>query len=311
MTACPCYRLFFAAALAIALVALGHRGLKAADNPQGKQIAEIIPIGNKLHTSGQILQQMHTRVGNRYDEATIQEDVRRLYNTRWFTPSGIRILTQHESDGRVTVMVHVTELTSVIQEVVYAGAEHLGPSDLHTLTGLRKGDPMSPYINEMGRKAILRKYQEDGRYFASVELVEGSKPTDTRVVYNIVEGPMVKVAAIKFVGNDHTITGRLQTQVVTKREFLRAIGGKFNPASIDLDIKALIEYYHMLGYLAVQIQPEVQRSADMHHVTIVYHINEGMKYYVAEKVIDGNKSVPTQKLEGLTELQVGETFNGK
>src|SRR5262245_46825891 len=113
MTACPGYRLCFAAALAIALFAIGLRSVKAADNPQGKQIAEVVPIGNKLHTSQQILNLMHTRASKNYDEATIQEDVRRLYNTRWFTPSGIRILTQNEPDGRVTVMVYVTELTSV------------------------------------------------------------------------------------------------------------------------------------------------------------------------------------------------------
>jgi outer membrane protein assembly complex protein YaeT len=311
MTVCPGHRLCIAVVLAIALCAIGPRSLQAADNPQGKQIAEIVPIGNKLHTSQQILNLMHSRVGKPYDEATIQEDVRRLYNTRWFTPSGIRILTQNETDGRVTVMVYVTELTSVIQEVVYAGAEHLRANDLQTLTGLRKGDPMSPYINEMGRKAILRRYQEDGRYFASVELVEGSKPTDTRVVYSIVEGPVVKVAKIEFTGNDHTISGRLLTQVVTKREFLKTIGGKFNPASIELDIKALIDYYHMLGYLAVQIRPEVQRSADMHHVTIVYHISEGIQYHVADKVIQGNKSVPTDKLEPLTDLKTGDRFDGR
>lgn len=311
MTACPCHRLVFAAALAIALVAVGHRSLKAADNPQGKQISEIVPIGNKLHTSTQILNLMHSRAGKAYDEATIQEDVRRLYNTRWFTPSGIRILTENEHNNRVKVMVLVTELTSVIQEVDYVGAEHLSKSELQTLTGLRKGDAMSPYINEMGRKAILRKYQEDGRYFASVDLVEGSKPTDARVVYSIVEGPMVKVADVKFVGNEHAISGRLLTQVVTKREFLRTIGGKFNPTSIELDIKALVDYYHMLGYLAVRIRPEVQRSADMRHVTIVYHIDEGIQYHVAEKVIQGNKSIPTEQLVKLTDLKEGERFNNK
>lgn len=94
----------------------------AADNPQGKQIAEIVPVGNRIHSSPQILNLMHLCVGKPYDDATIQEDVRRLYNTRWFTPSGIRILTTNEADGRITVMVYVTELTSTVQEVVYDGA---------------------------------------------------------------------------------------------------------------------------------------------------------------------------------------------
>lgn len=313
MTACLRRRHWLvAAALAAALLAVGRGTLWAADNPQGRPVAEIVPIGNKLHTSQQITNLMHTRPGKPYDEATVQEDVRRLYNTRWFTPSGVRILTQNEADGRVTVMVYVTELTSVIQEVVYVGAEHLRASELQTLTGLRKGDAMSPYINEMGRKAILRRYQDDGRYFVTVDLVEGSKPGDARVVYNVVEGPVVKVAGAEFVGNQHASSGRLRTQLVTKREFLKAFGGKFNPASVELDVKALTDYYHALGFLAVQIKPEVRRSADMGHVTLVFYITEGTQYFVAAPPqLEGVKSVPTEQLERLIDLKPGEHFDGR
>jgi len=297
------------AGLAIAVLATGRGWLAAADNPQGKQIAEIMPYGNRLHPSKQILDIMHTKVGKTYDEATIQEDVRRLYNTRWFTPSGIRIHTRNEADGRITVFVGVTELTSTVQEIIYDGAQHISKSDLNNLTMLRKGDPMNPSANDIARKALLGKYQDDGRYFASVELVEGNKPTDTRVVFRIVEGPVVKVGAVEFVGNEHAISGRLRTQLVTKREFLRLIGGKFNPASMELDRKALIEYYHSLGFLGVQITPEVRRSADLHHVTIVYHIVEGIQYFVASRQIEGNKSVSTEQLEKLVDLQAGQRYN--
>src|SRR5437588_578749 len=67
------------------------------------------------------------------------------------------------------------------------------------------------------RRSSDLRYQDDGRYFADVELVEGSKPSDTRVVYRIVEGPVVSVAGVEFRGNDHGQTGRLKTQLATKR----------------------------------------------------------------------------------------------
>lgn len=310
MTVCRRYRhVLVVAALALALLGAGRGWLTAADNPQGKQIAAIVPVGNRLHQSQQILNIMYSRPGKAYDEATIQEDVRRLLNTRWFTPSGVRILTQNEPDGRVTVTVFVTELTSTVQEVVYDGAQHISRSDLQTLTGLRKGDAMNPLANELGRQAILRKYQEDGRYYASVELTEGSKPTDARVVYSIVEGPIVTVRDVEFVGNVQAASGRLKTQLVTKRAFLKRIGGKFNPMSLELDRKALIDYYHNIGYLAAQITPEVKRAADLGQVTIVYHIVEGQQYRVADREIAGNKSFSTDKLEKLAELKPGQVYD--
>ncbi|MFM8273552.1 MAG: outer membrane protein assembly factor BamA [Gemmata sp.] len=298
-----------AAGFVLALFAGARGRLGAADNPQGKQIVEIQTAGNRLHTSAQILNQMHTRVGKPYDQALIQEDVRRLQSTRWFTPDGVQVLTVSEASGGLTVVVKVTELGSTVQEIVYRGAEHLKDSELRTLTGLRRGDPMNPQANELGRASILRRYQDDGRYYASVELVEGNKPTDSRVVYNIVEGPVVKVAGIEFVGNAGAQTGRLKTQLVTKAEFAGLIGGKFNPQSLELDRKALIEYYQALGYLAAQITPEVRRSADMSHVTVVYHIVEGQQYRVSDKIITGNNSYPTEKLEAVTELKAGERYD--
>jgi outer membrane protein assembly complex protein YaeT len=308
MSVCRRYRHWLvAAALAVVLLGAG-RGLWAGDNPQGKQIAEIVPVGNRLHSSQQILTVLHSQVGKPYDDATIQEDVRRLYNTRWFMDGAISVSTVNEPDGRVKVFLRVQELTGTVQEIVYDGAQHLTKSDLQGLTNLRKGDAMNPFANELGRAALQRRYQDDGRYFATVELVEGNKPGDTRVVYRIVEGPMVKVAEAKFVGNTHADSGRLRQQLVTKRQFL-GIGGKFNPATLELDRKALLEYYQSIGFLSTLITPEVQRSADMSHVTIVYHIVEGNQYHVQEVGISGNQSFPTETLAKLTQLKPGERYD--
>jgi outer membrane protein assembly complex protein YaeT len=310
MTVCRrCRHWFVATALVAALLGAGRSWLWAGDNPQGKQISEIFLYGNNLHTSQQIINILHSQVGKPYDEATIQEDVRRLYNTHWFMAGAIRVSTVNEPDGRVKVFLQVQELTGTVQEVIYDGAQHLSKSDLHTITNLRKGDAMNPFANEQGRSNIQRRYQEDGRFYATVELVEGGHATDTRVVYRIVEGPMVKVADVEFVGNTHALSGRLRQQLVTRREFLGLIGGKFNPASTELDRKALTEYYHALGFLGVFITWELKRSSDMSHVTIVYHIVEGIQYHIVGKEIPGAEAFPPEKLEALTDLKAGDRYN--
>ena len=312
MTVCRrvCRRTWLlAAVLAVAAGLVGRHAARAGDGPAGRVIADIVPLNNRLHPPEQILNLMHTRAGKPYDETQINDDVRRLHATKWFVPGGIEVRTKVDADGRVTVFVFVTELASTVQEVQFNGAQHLSKDKLQTLTGVRKGDPMNPLSNELGRQAILREYQDDGRYFSSVELAEGGKPTDTRVVYQIVEGPVVKVAGIQFRGNQHADSARLRTALATKREYLGFIAGKFRPGTMDEDVKRLTEYYQALGFLATQITPEVVRTADLGHVTVVYHIVEGTQYQVAAKQIDGNVSVPTAKLEGMTELRVGQRYD--
>jgi outer membrane protein assembly complex protein YaeT len=312
MTVCRsvCRRTWgLAAALAVVAALVGPPRAAANDSPAGREIEQIVPVGNRLHPLDQILNQMHSRPGKPYNEALIQEDVRRLHATKWFVPGSIEIRTAIQPDGRVIVFVHLAELSSTVQEVQYVGAEHLRASELQTLSGVRKGDPMNPLTNELGRQALIRRYQEDGRYFASVELVEGGKPSDTRVVYQIIEGPVVKVTGVQFKGNHFADGARLRTVLMTKRQFAGFFGGKFNPMTLEMDRQRLTEYYQGLGFVAAQITPEVMRTEDPGHVVVVYHIEEGERYRVADLQIDGAKSLPTPTLQQMTEQKVGGWYD--
>lgn len=282
----------------------------AGDSPVGVTISSILPVNNKMRTAEQIVGVMKSRVGKPYDEGVMQEDVRQLQATRWFTPGGVQVHTKPDGTGKVLVFVYVTEVTNTVQEVVYEGVEHISSSDLNTLTGVRKGDPMNPLTNEQGRAAIVRRYQEDGRYFANVELVEGSKASDTRVVYRAVEGPVVKVGSVEFRGNDHAMTGRLKTQLVTKIAFMGTLGGRFNPMSLDADKYKLADYYHGLGYLSVQVFPEVIPAGDLRTVRVVYHVNEGLQYQVASRQVDGNHTIPDGDIEQITTVRAGDRYDG-
>jgi outer membrane protein assembly complex protein YaeT len=310
MTACRrvCRTLPLAAVLAAVAVLLWPRGGISADSPAGKIISDIVPVNNHNRTAAAILNLIQSRPGRPYDEATIQEDVRRLHGTRWFAPGGVQVHTKNDPDGRVTVFIYVTELTSTVQEIEFHGVQHLSKKDLTELTGIRKGDPMNPLANELGRAAIQRRYQDDGRYYTSVTLVEGNKPTDTRVVYEVVESPVVKVCGVMFRGNDRGTSGRLRAQLVTKRDFL-GFGGKFNPMMMDKDQEKLTQYYHGLGFLAVQITPEVVPDADPGKVLIVYHVVEGPQYVIAGRQLDGNKTFGADKLEPLAEVKPGDRYD--
>ncbi len=158
-----------------------------------------------------------------------------------------------------------------VREVSYSGADHLSKSELRELTGVRPGDPMNPKRNELGRQALLRKYQEEGRFFASVELVEGRTPSDTRVAYEIVEGPIVKVAEVQFRGNRNVAAEKL---LAAKRATGAITGKTFRPGAIEADVKALAGCYRECGFTGTKVTPEVVRSSDPSKVTIVYHVSE-------------------------------------
>src|SRR5262249_10955588 len=156
-------------------------------------------------------------------------------------------------DGKVTVYYLLQEYPSTVQEIVYQGAKHLNPDELEQITGLRKGSPLNPIANQMARQALIRRYNEVGRMFASVDLVEGDKPGDTRVVVNITEGRVVRVSKVGFEGNGFVSAARLHTQVNSSHQLFGLFGGTFNPIMADLDVNKLEEYYKTFGYHDVRV----------------------------------------------------------
>ncbi|HET6576618.1 MAG TPA: outer membrane protein assembly factor BamA [Fimbriiglobus sp.] len=296
------------------LVALAGVAVRAAESPDGKVVAEIIPVHNKAFTKEQILSQMRTHPGKPYDEAVVQEDVRRLLHTKWFAPGGVKVSTAVGADGRVTVFVEVVELNNIVREVVFLGHQHLSEQELYDLTGVRRGGPLNPAMNQLAVQAVLNKLREDGRYFASVELVEGGKLSDGRVVMKITEGPVVRVQAVDFRGNQAASAGRLRTVLLTSGALIPGVvtplSQKYQPAMIEEDKRKLIEYYHKLGHLEARVREEVVPDRDdPARVTVVYHVVEGPSYQIGAVRIDGNKAFGEDRLRKVTKLRPGQRYD--
>lgn len=171
-------------------------------------------------------------------------------------------------------LVSLAAQPHLVQEVQCRGAGHLSTKDLRELTGVRPGDRMSPKRNELGRQAILRHYHDEGRFFASVALVEGSSPRDKKVVFQVVEGPVVKVEEVKFRGNTKADAAQL---LAAKRASGATAGAKFRPAATGEDVQTLGQHYQGLGQDDTRIVPEVLRTGEMNRVIIVYHIVEAKR----------------------------------
>ncbi len=299
-------------ALALIVAAYAVRDVSAGESPIGKTVADIVPVNNRLHPKEHILGQMKTRVGKPYDDATINEDVRRLIATKWFAPGGVQIETSVSNDGKVTVYVQVVELNNVVREVKFVGAQHIGNDTLLQLTGIRKGSALNPAFNEAAAQIIENKLKEDGRAYATCRVIEGMKVEDTRVVFQIVEGPKVKVSRVSIRGCKQTSSGRVATQLTISAPvygLVRFLNDKYNPMQVEDDKKKVMNYFHKLGYLEARVTEEIIPSRDLSSVEVVFHVDEGPIYTVREIRMEGNKLYPTEVLRKLVDLPVGGHYD--
>src|SRR4051812_5574503 len=97
--------------------AVGFAQPAPAPGPPGKVlVADVIPQGNHAVPTQRIMNLIKTRPGAEYTKATVDEDVRRLYETRLFRNVEVRIV--QADDAKVFVYFLVMEYPSLIQDIV-------------------------------------------------------------------------------------------------------------------------------------------------------------------------------------------------
>jgi outer membrane protein assembly complex protein YaeT len=257
-----------------------------APTPRKVQVEDVRIQGNIQIPSHRIMPHIKTRAGQDYNEETVQDDVKNLYATKMF--ANVSSSKQFTKDG-VIIFFSVVETPSKIETIRYQGSYHIKDKELETITNLRRGQPMNPIINRRACQEIVRRLNEDGRPLATCELLSGDKPGDTEVIFNISDGPVVKIKDIDFRGNEHFLSSAvLRNRVDSSVAFLGVIGGKFNALMADHDAIKLEEFYKSYGYVDCRVSREVELSPDGRHATLVFHIHEGQRYRVGKVDVVGN-----------------------
>ena len=269
-------------------------------------VADIQVQGNTTTPTDYIINMIQTRAGTTYSQQTIDEDVRRLLASGRF--ANVQVGYVAVQDGRaVKVIITIFERPSRILDIQYLGGQHLGKvEELTKLTGLHKGDPMVPWRNKEAALRLREKCLEDGRPWADVRLLEGANPTDTRVIFDITEGPKVKVSHIYFTGNTFMDSGNLKYKIESSAAFLGILGGRFNPLMVNHDETELEDWYKGFGFHEVKVRRELEVTGP-DCIDITYHIYEGPRYRLVDRptVVGVGTVIPREALEAQVKIQPG------
>jgi len=174
-------------------------------------------------------------------------------------------------------------------------------------------------------QGLVKSFMADKGYeFAEVTSIVEPLPTGpklVKVVFNVTEGPKVKIRTINFNGNNEVSDRALARQMKSTKahNWLSWIGGKgtYQEAKFEEDAEKIIEYYRNKGYITARVgTPEIKTledSADKETrwVELNVPIDEGPRYKVGEFTFDGNSVVKTEFLEPLYKVKKGDWYSDK
>jgi outer membrane protein insertion porin family len=267
---------------------------------------------------------------NEQTEQTLLDDFKRLWATNFLDDLWIEVKDQPWDNGVMGkhVVFHMEERPRV-KIVDYVPSDKI---DRTKIDEKMKEAGVTLRLDSFLDQGAVRRVEgivrdlmaEKGHQFAdinsTVETLPGG-PKLVKVVFNIAEGPKVKVRDIEFVGNQQVSDGRLKRRMKETKEhwFLSWITGRgtYQEAKFEEDAEKVQEYYRERGYIQARVgTPEIKTLEDSpdketRWVQLRIPVTEGNRYRVGEVKFDGNTVIKTEFLQPLFKLKPGEFYSEK
>ncbi len=271
------------------------------DAAEGLAIRRVDIQGLQNISEAYVRRTIKTREGQFLRRPQLEEDVRELLQTRRFLD--VFAITALE-EGQAVVTFTVQEKPEIVS-VELEGNKRFSNEELFALTPAA-GDVIDMYDIRRGRDEIERKYQEAGYYYVQVALNERVLQTESRVVYEINEGPRVRVRKILLEGNRTFPDWRLRPRIETKTALWIFRVGAFNEETAERDSVEIQRFYRDEGFLDARVGyrlefDDVSRS----DLTLIFVIEEGERYRIADIEVAGNTVFDAERVRGVMQLAAG------
>src|SRR5213593_2771848 len=260
-----------------------------------------------------ILAQMRTKVGQPFNDATVEQDVETLYKSG--AVQNVRIFGQPQADG-VKVIVQV-QTRLLAREIVIEGAERIKAQKLRKEIKLKLNQPIREEQLEEAREKIIEIYQSHGFTDVSVQFrvdpIDEKKGT-ARVVYTVNEGVKGAVKQVSFEGNAHFSDWRLRKEMKTKRKTIVSFldkSGRLDEAQLQQDLDSLREWYQNHGFIDVEIKDVRRERNTKGALTITIVIAENPQYHVRKLTISGQKVAKEEGIRPLLKMKEGSVYSPK
>jgi outer membrane protein insertion porin family len=277
-------------------------------SPLDENILKVQVEGNVTIPEYVILRQVESVAGRPVSPTQVRDDVRKLYNTRWF--HSVEPIFRRSAEG-LTLVFRVME-KPVVGRVVFQGNRKIKTTRLEAETGLKPGAPFDVTINREAAQRIRQLYLDKGYRHVQVDLQSGAQPGDRDVIFVINEGPKVQVRRVTIEENQFVRDAVLKLNKETKPRLFGFFGGKYDPESAPNDEAALEQYYQGLGFFDVDVSSETRWvNQEKSLVDVIFHVKEGPRFKVRNVEIVGNEVIPEQRLREGLKLVSGEYFNAR
>jgi outer membrane protein insertion porin family len=295
----------------IATLWLAHAGVAAAQTAGEFVVGDIRVEGLQRISEGTVYNYLPVNIGDRLDQRRIQEAIRALFTTGFFSDIEMR------RDGE-TLVIAVMERPS-IESFEITGNKDIKTEDLQKslrTVGLASGKTFDRSVLEEVQGYLTDQYFSRGKYAVridpKVEEVPGNK---VRIKIEVVEGKRARIRQINLVGNtaydDEELLDVFELRTPNWLSWYKQ-DDRYSRESLQGDIEKLQSWYQDRGYANFDVDStQVAIAPEKDDIFITINLHEGEVYKVGEVKLAGTMKVPETELKRLLQVKTGQTYSRK
>ncbi|MBI4314244.1 MAG: outer membrane protein assembly factor BamA [Candidatus Omnitrophica bacterium] len=259
----------------------------------GPEVKAVDVQGNHLVNTSTILAKVKTRPGNPFSQEILDEDIRRLYATGFFTDVATDV---KEYQGGVMVRFVLKE-RPVVSGIKITGSKVLREEQIRKVLSSKENEMLDRRTLKDDMDAIERLYREKGFQLAQVSHdVKVEEATNRALVeIAVVEGKKVRVRSILIEGNTAFSDRRLLKLLSTRRGGF-FVPGYYREEVLEDDLEKIRDFYRRAGYSDVRVEKEIRHDDEKRSLIITLRIDEGRMYQVGDIRLAGNTQIPELEL---------------
>ncbi len=262
--------------------------------------------GNRIVSTATILAKIKTRPGDRVRQATVDEDIKRLYSLGFFTDVSAEVRPYQEGK----LVRFLVKERPLVAAVVITGSRHFRETKLREEIKTKEQELLDRRQLKEDLDRIRQLYREKGFHLAQVtHEVKVDEPSNKATVFiTLSEGAKIRIRRIRFEGNQAVSVRRLRRAMATKQgSWLTA--GYYRPEVLEEDVERIQGVYRLEGYSDVEARASTEFDERKRWLAVTMTIQEGPQYLVGETSLGGVEQLTVEDLKEKLKLKPGDPFS--
>jgi len=272
----------------------------------GKIIKAITVKNNRAISTETILSKIKTKVGETFSQVVVNEDLKRLYATDYFTDVSIDG-DPYEDGLNLTITV---EEKSVIGDITFKGNKAFTAQKLRQSMKSKPDEMLNMSILAQDIAEIRSMYIKKGYPTVDIkyELNVDKALNKTKIAIIIEEKTRVKVTKVSVAGNEHLKTPKIIKILGTKPAWIFN-PGVFKEDILEEDVEKIKALYDDIGYLDVEVSPKLDYGPDGSEMYVTFEVKEGKQYLVGNISVGGSVVLNEKEVRSKIKMKPGKPFS--